>query len=181
MATVIGINGQFPGPILNVTSNWNVVVNVKNGCDEPFLLTWNGIEHRKNCLQDGVLGTNCPIPAGWNWTYQLQVKHQIGNFFYFPSLSFQRAAGGYGEIIINNKEVIPVPFGMPDGDTIFISDWKQELRQDVEKGINLGVVDGILINGLCPYRFDGAVVPDGTTYLKINVEPSEFLKCICYT
>ena len=41
---------------------------------------------------------------------------------------------------------------------------EQELRQDVEKVINLGVADGILINGLGPYRFDGAVVPDGTTY-----------------
>ncbi|KAK4573523.1 hypothetical protein RGQ29_031470 [Quercus rubra] len=175
---VIGINGQFPGPILNVTTNWNVVVNVKNGLDEPFLLTWNGIQHRKNSWQDGVLGTNCPIPAGWNWTYQFQVKDQIGSFFYFPSLSFQRAAGGYGGIIINNREVIPVPFGMPDGDiTIFISDWysksHKELRQDVEKGINLGVPDGILINGFGPYRFDGAVVPDGITYLKINVEPGK--------
>ncbi|KAL4596939.1 hypothetical protein ACB092_12G200100 [Castanea dentata] len=175
---VIGINGQFPGPILNVTTNWNVVVNVKNGLDEPFLLTWNGIQHRKNSWQDGVLGTNCPIPAGWNWTYQFQVKDQIGSFFYFPSLSFQRAAGGYGGIIINNREVIPVPFGMPDGDiTIFISDWysksHKELRQDVEKGINLGVPDGILINGLGPYRIDGAVVPDGITYLKINVEPGK--------
>ncbi|KAF3957028.1 hypothetical protein CMV_017914 [Castanea mollissima] len=175
---VIGINGQFPGPILNVTTNWNVVVNVKNGLDEPFLLTWNGIQHRKNSWQDGVLGTNCPIPAGWNWTYQFQVKDQIGSFFYFPSLSFQRAAGGYGGIIINNREVIPVPFGMPDGDiTIFISDWysksHKELRQDVEKGINLGVPDGILINGFGPYRIDGAVVPDGITYLKINVEPGK--------
>jgi hypothetical protein len=37
---VIGINEQFPGPILNVTTNWNVVVNVKNDLDEPLLLTW---------------------------------------------------------------------------------------------------------------------------------------------
>ncbi|KAK7812993.1 monocopper oxidase-like protein sku5 [Quercus suber] len=170
---VIGINGQFPGPILNVTTNWNVVVNVKNGLDEPFLLTWNGIEHRKNSWQDGVLGANCPIPAGWNWTYQFQVKDQILRV-------------DIGGIIINNREVIPVPFRMPDGDiTIFISDWysksHKELRQDVEKGINLGVPDGILINGLGPYRFDGPVVPDGITYLKINVEPGEFLQCICYT
>uniref|UniRef100_A0A2N9HZ66 Plastocyanin-like domain-containing protein n=1 Tax=Fagus sylvatica TaxID=28930 RepID=A0A2N9HZ66_FAGSY len=173
---VIGINGKFPGPILNVTTNWNVVVNVKNNLDEPLLLTWDGIQNRKNSWQDGVLGTNCPIPAGWNWTYQFQVKDQIGSFFYFPSLSFQRAAGGYGGIIVNNREVIPVPFGMPDGDiTIFISDWytktHKELRKDVEKGTDLGVPDGILINGLGPYRFDGAVVPDGVSYGTINVEP----------
>ncbi|GMN50197.1 hypothetical protein TIFTF001_019357 [Ficus carica] len=121
---VIGINGQFPGPILNVTTNWNVVVNVKNNLDEPLLLTWNGIQHRKNSWQDGVSGTNCPIPAGWNWTYQFQVKDQIGSFFYFPSLNFQRAVGGYGGITINNRDVIPLPFLLPDGDvTLLISDW----------------------------------------------------------
>ncbi|XP_023547439.1 monocopper oxidase-like protein SKU5 [Cucurbita pepo subsp. pepo] len=175
---VIGINGQFPGPVLNVTTNWNVVVNVKNDLDEPLLLTWNGIQHRKNSWQDGVAGTNCPIPAGWNWTYQFQVKDQIGSFFYFPSLNFQRASGGYGGITINNRDVIPLPFPVPDGDiTIFISDWytksHKELRKNVENGIPLGVPDGILINGAGPFRFDNALVSDGIPFHTINVEPGK--------
>ncbi|RZS09139.1 hypothetical protein BHM03_00040193 [Ensete ventricosum] len=37
---VIGIDGQFPGPVVNVTTNWNVVVNVLNDLDEPLLITW---------------------------------------------------------------------------------------------------------------------------------------------
>lgn len=172
---VIGINGEFPGPILNATTNWNVVVNVKNHLDEPLLITWNGLQQRKNSWQDGVSGTNCPIPPGWNFTYQFQVKDQIGSFFYFPSLHFQRAAGGYGGIIINNRNVIPVPFGTPDGDiTFFISDWytksHKELRKELEDGIDLGAPDGILINGFGPYRYDGANVPDGTAFKIINVE-----------
>ncbi|KAG4191396.1 hypothetical protein ERO13_A07G090100v2 [Gossypium hirsutum] len=175
---VIGINGQFPGPILNVTTNWNVVVNVKNDLDEALLFTWNGIQHRKNSWQDGVSGTNCPIPAGWNWTYEFQVKDQIGSFFYFPSLNFQRAAGGYGGIIINNRAVIPLPFGMPDGDiSIFISDSYTKshkgLRKDVENGVDLGVPDGILINGYGPYRYDPTLVKDGIVYQIINVEPGK--------
>ncbi|KAJ9176670.1 hypothetical protein P3X46_011956 [Hevea brasiliensis] len=175
---VIGINGLFPGPILNVTTNWNVIVNVKNELDEPLLLTWNGVQNRKNSWQDGVLGTNCPIPAGWNWTYQFQVKDQIGSFFYFPSLNFQRAAGGYGGIIINNRDVIPLPFAVPDGDIIvFISDWytksHKELRKHVEKGDDVGVPDGILINGFGPYRYDEALVQEGITYQIINVEPGK--------
>ena len=40
MFQVIGIDGRFPGPVLNVTTNWNVVINVKNDLDEPLLLTW---------------------------------------------------------------------------------------------------------------------------------------------
>ncbi|KAK8639395.1 hypothetical protein V6N13_137777 [Hibiscus sabdariffa] len=121
---VIGINGQFPGPILNITTNWNVVVNVKNDLDEPLLLTWNGIQHRKNSWQDGVSGTNCPIPAGWNWTDWYTKSHK-------------------------------------------------GLRKDVENGVDLGVPDGILINGLGPYRYDQALVKDGIVYQIINVEPGK--------
>lgn len=175
---VIGINGQFPGPILNVTTNWNVVVNVVNHLDEPFLVTWNGLQHRKNSWQDGVPGTNCPIPSGWNWTYAFQVKDQIGSFFYFPSTLFQKAVGGYGGIIVNNRDVIPVPFGTPDGDiTIIISDWYtkdyKELREALDNGKGLGVPDGVLFNGLGPYRYNDSNVPDGITYATTNVEPGK--------
>lgn len=84
----------------------------------------SGIQMRKSSWQDGLLGTNCPIPSKWNWTYQFQVKDQIGSFFYFPSLHFQRAAGGFGGITVNNREIIPIPFDTPDGDiTIMIGDW----------------------------------------------------------
>ncbi|KAE8664830.1 Monocopper oxidase-like protein SKU5 [Hibiscus syriacus] len=117
---VIGINGQFPGPILNITTNWNVFVNVKNVLDEPLLLTWNGLQHRENAWQDGVSGTNCSIPAGWNWKYEFQ-----------------------------------------------------GLRKDLEKGVDLGVHDGILINVLGPYRYDQALVKDGIVYQIINVEPGK--------
>jgi FtsP/CotA-like multicopper oxidase with cupredoxin domain len=145
-------------------------MNVKNNLDEPLLLTWNGIQHRKNSWQDGVLGTNCPIPSGWNWTYEFQVKDQIGSFFYFPSTNFQRASGGYGGIIVNNRAIIPVPFALPDGDvTLFISDWytksHKKLRKDVESKNGLRPPDGIVINGFGPFASNGS--PFGT----INVEP----------
>ncbi|CAL5376640.1 unnamed protein product [Camellia sinensis] len=57
-------------------------------------MTWAGIQQKRSSWQDGVLGTNCPIPPKWNWTYQFQVKDQIESFFYFPLLNFQRASGG---------------------------------------------------------------------------------------
>ncbi|PUZ41066.1 hypothetical protein GQ55_9G473400 [Panicum hallii var. hallii] len=175
---VIGINGQFPGPPLNVTTNWNVVVNVRNALDEPLLLTWNGVQQRKTAWQDGVLGTNCAIPAGWNWTYTFQVKDQVGSFFYFPSTPLHRAAGGYGAITINNRDVIPIPFGFPDGDiTLFIGDWynrgHKELRRALDGGNLLGAPDGVLINGLGPYQYNESVVPPGIVYERINVEPGK--------
>lgn len=37
---VIAINGKFPGPTINVTTNNNVAVNVRNKLDENLLITW---------------------------------------------------------------------------------------------------------------------------------------------
>ncbi|KAG0486631.1 hypothetical protein HPP92_008726 [Vanilla planifolia] len=175
---VISINGKFPGPIVNVTTNWNVAVNVLNSLDEPLLITWDGVQQRKNSWQDGVLGTNCPIPVGWNWTYQFQVKDQIGSFFYFPSINLQRAAGGYGGFTINNRVIIPVPFDTPHGDiTLFIGDWfnknHTDLRKELDQGKALGVPDGVLINGKGPYRYNNTIVPAGIDYETISVQPGK--------
>ncbi|ONK55981.1 uncharacterized protein A4U43_C10F2920 [Asparagus officinalis] len=86
------INGQFPGPDIFSVTNDNLIINVHNNLTEPFLLSWNGVQNRKNSYEDGVLGTTCPIPPGRNFTYKLQVKDQIGSFFYFPSMYYQKAA-----------------------------------------------------------------------------------------
>lgn len=52
----------------------------------------------------------------------------------------------------------------------------QELRKDVENGVDLGIPDGVLINGLGPYRYDDTIVPNGITYQIINVEPGKDLE-----
>ncbi|KAL3499526.1 hypothetical protein ACH5RR_038619 [Cinchona calisaya] len=175
---VIAVNGMFPGPTVNVTTNYNVVVNVKNKLDEDLLMHWSGIFMRKNSWQDGVLGTNCPIPPKWNWTYQFQVKDQIGSFYYFPSTNFQRASGGFGSIVVNNRDIIPIPFDTPYGDiTIVIGDWyirnHTALRRDLNSGKALGIPDGVLINGKGPYRYNDTLVPDGIDYEKIDVHPGK--------
>lgn len=175
---VIAVNGKFPGPILNVTTNYNVVVNVKNKLDETLLVTWSGIQMRRVSWQDGVLGTNCPIPAKESWTYQFQVKDQIGSFFYFPSLNFQRASGGFGPFIVTNRAIISLPFATPDGDIVLmIGDWYTrnhvELRTALDNGTDLGMPDGVLINGKGPYRYNTSLVPDNIAYETVNVEPGK--------
>uniref|UniRef100_A0A7N0V3Y7 Monocopper oxidase-like protein SKU5 n=1 Tax=Kalanchoe fedtschenkoi TaxID=63787 RepID=A0A7N0V3Y7_KALFE len=175
---VIVVNDQFPGPVINVTTNYNVFVNVRNHLDEELLLTWSGIQMRRSSWQDGVLGTNCPIPPRWNWTYQFQVKDQIGSFYYFPSLNFQKASGGYGGFIINNRAVISVPFPQPDGDIVItIGDWyvrnHTALRKTLNGGQLLGMPDGVLINGKGPYRYNDTLVPAGIDHETINVDPGK--------
>lgn len=146
------INGQFPGPAIESVTNDNLIINVFNNLDEPFLISWNGLQQRRNSWQDGVWGTNCPIPPGKNYTYALQVKDQIGSYFYFPSLAFHKAAGGYGGIKIASRSVIPVPFAPPAGDyTILAGDWFNQSHNDLkailDSGHNLPFPEGLLING----------------------------------
>jgi len=82
------------------------------------------LQQRKNSWQDGVSGTNCPIPPGQNFTYRMQAKDQIGSFYYFPSLAFHKAAGGFGAIRIYSRPVVPIPFPPPaDEYTVLIGDW----------------------------------------------------------
>ncbi|KAK2398353.1 L-ascorbate oxidase protein [Trifolium repens] len=149
------INGQFPGPDIHSVTNDNLIINVFNSLDEPFLISWNGVQQRRNSYEDGVFGTTCPIPPGKNFTYILQVKDQIGSFYYFPSLAFHKAAGGFGGIRILSRPRIPVPFDDPAGDyTVLIGDWYQsnhtDLKAQLDNGKKLPFPDGILINGRGP-------------------------------
>ncbi|XP_068660379.1 L-ascorbate oxidase homolog [Aristolochia californica] len=146
------INGQFPGPNINSTTNNNIVINVFNNLDEPFLLTWSGIQQRKNSWMDGMPGTNCPILPGTNFTYHYQVKDQIGSYFYLPSTGMHRAAGGFGGLRVNSRLLIPVPFDDPEDDyTVLIGDWYSKdhktLQRLLEKGRTLARPNGVLING----------------------------------
>ncbi|CAN1843612.1 L-ascorbate oxidase homolog [Linum perenne] len=162
------INGQFPGPPIEAVTNDNLIVSVFNSLDEPFLISWNGVQQRRNSWQDGVYGTNCPIPPGTNFTYVLQVKDQIGSYFYFPSLGMHKAAGGYGGIKIESRPGIPVPFASPAGDfTVLAGDWYKMNHTDLKSSLDAGNVlplpDGILINGRgsSGYAF---TVDQGKTY-----------------
>ncbi|XP_021752254.1 monocopper oxidase-like protein SKS1 [Chenopodium quinoa] len=175
---VIMVNDQFPGPLIDVVTNNNLFIDVKNKLDEDLLVNWNGIQMRDNPWQDGVSATNCPIPPKGNFTYQFQVKDQIGSFFYHPSTHFQRASGGFGPFKIGNRSVIPLPFPKPDGEIIImIGDWYtrdyKELREVLKAGKDLGIPDGVLINGKGPYRYNTTLVPDGIEYENIPVEPGK--------
>ncbi|XP_037477389.1 L-ascorbate oxidase homolog [Triticum dicoccoides] len=161
------INGQFPGPRIDCVTNDNLIVNVVNNLDEPFLITWNGIKQRKNSWQDGVAGTNCPIPPGANYTYKFQAKDQIGTFTYFPSVALHRAAGGFGALNVYQRPAIPVPYPLPAGDfTLLVGDWylagHDQLRQTLDSGAPLPFPDALLINGMPSATLVG---DQGRTYL----------------
>ncbi|MBA0795834.1 hypothetical protein Gohar_006665 [Gossypium harknessii] len=121
------INNQFLGANINSTTNNNIVINVFNYLDEPFLLTWT------------------------NYTYRFQVKDQIGSYMYYPVTAMHKAAGGFGGLRINSQLLIPVPYDDPANDyTILAGDWFSKghiaLKKILDSGRNLGRCDGVHIN-----------------------------------
>ncbi|CAH9139108.1 unnamed protein product [Cuscuta epithymum] len=146
------INGQFPGPEINVVTNDNVIVNVFNHLDEPILFTWNGLRQTKNSWMDGVPGTNCPILPNTNWTYNMQMKDQIGTYTYFLSTQLHKAAGGFGALNIIHRRVIPIPYPQPSDDfTLLVNDWwntdHKILQRELDMGNPFPPPDGLIING----------------------------------
>ncbi|XP_044495612.1 L-ascorbate oxidase homolog [Mangifera indica] len=146
------INGLFPGPHIDAITNDNLIISVYNYLREPFLISWNGLQQRRNSWQDGVYGTTCPILPGKNFTYVFQAKDQIGSYFYFPSLGLHKAAGAFGSIRIWSRPKIPVPFPSPANDFIILAgDWYKTnhyiLRRYLDAGRKLPNPDGLLING----------------------------------
>lgn len=149
---VITINDLFPGPRINCTSNNNIVVNVFNNLDEPLMFHWNGVQQRKNSWMEGLYGTNCPIAPGTNYTYKFQVKDQIGSFYYYPTTTLLRAAGGYGMLTVHSRDLIPVPFPWPEEEYVVMAgDWyttsHATLKKSLDEGRTLGRPQGVIING----------------------------------
>ncbi|KAK4480373.1 hypothetical protein RD792_013445 [Penstemon davidsonii] len=98
------------------------------------------------------------------------MKDQIGSFFYFPSINFQRAGGGFGPIRINNGIVINVPFPKPEDEfDLLIGDWYQQSYKDVRTTGGMGYfTDWLLMNGKGPFslvqNYESFTLSQGKTY-----------------
>ena len=74
--SVIGINGQWPIPYITATVGDRVVVNVHNQLrNESTSLHFHGLYQNGTTEMDGAVGaTQCPIPPGASFTYNLTVS-----------------------------------------------------------------------------------------------------------
>lgn len=97
------INGQFPGPTVELHSGDTLVVAVHNllEVNEGVAIHWHGL-HVSNDM-DGVPGlTQCSIPRGGSFVYQLRIDvDQAGTFWYHSHSDAQRADGLYGPIVVH--------------------------------------------------------------------------------
>ncbi|KAH7029094.1 multicopper oxidase [Microdochium trichocladiopsis] len=159
------INGQFPGPLLEVNQGDNVVVNVQNNSPFNTTLHHHGIDMNGTPWSDGVPGASqYQILPGCGFTYSW-TANQHGSFFYHSHSTSQINDGLYGPIVIHPASDTPTPYGLIPGVSvetiqqaeaaripIVLSDWAHITSYDdwsistKSKMENL-CIDSVLING----------------------------------
>ncbi|KAK2062579.1 multicopper oxidase [Colletotrichum caudatum] len=108
--SMIKVNGQSPGPLIEANTGDTIRVTVHNHMlEESTTIHWHGIDQRNSVWMDGVHGvTQCPIPPGESFTYEFNVTDQRGTFWWHAHVSVQVTDGLFGPLIIHDPgEQIP--------------------------------------------------------------------------
>ncbi|VBB83984.1 Putative Multicopper oxidase [Podospora comata] len=100
------VNGQSPGPLIEINTGDIVRVKVNNLIwDESTTIHWHGIHQRNTTWMDGVAGiSQCAIPPGKSFTYEFEIIDQRGTFWYHAHSKVQYTDGLYGPIVVHDPD-----------------------------------------------------------------------------
>ncbi|KAK8947327.1 Laccase-3 [Platanthera zijinensis] len=150
---IVTVNGQFPGPTLEVKNGDSLVIKVVNGVKYNATIHWHGVRQMRNGWADGpAYVTQCPIKYGESYTYRFNIEDQEGTLFWHAHSPWMRSTV-YGAIVIRPKGNSPYPFPKPDTEALVILGewWIKEFIEMAEKALDSGAApdfsDALLING----------------------------------
>uniref|UniRef100_A0ACD5VTY4 Uncharacterized protein n=4 Tax=Avena sativa TaxID=4498 RepID=A0ACD5VTY4_AVESA len=174
---IIAVNGQLPGPTIDVFEGDEVVVDVINGSPYNLTVHWHGIMQLLTPWADGTsMVTQCPIQPNSSYTYRFNVTGQEGTLWWHAHSSFLRATV-YGPLIIRPRNGSAYPFPAPDQEVpVVLGEWWSRNVVDVEKDAVMSghrpvQSDAYTVNGLtgqlyqCANETFTAVVQPNTTVL----------------
>ncbi|XBJ19982.1 hypothetical protein VPH35_010878 [Triticum aestivum] len=121
------VNGQLPGPALEVREGDSVVVHVINKSPHGVTIHWHGVKQQLNCWADGAgMITQCPIQPSKNFTYRFNVNGQEGTLWWHAHVACLRATI-HGALIIRPRSGLDsYPFPVPDKEIpIIIGEWRE--------------------------------------------------------
>ncbi|KAG4989846.1 hypothetical protein AAZX31_11G237300 [Glycine max] len=149
----ITVNGQYPGPTLEINNGDTLVVKVTNKARYNVTIHWHGVRQMRTGWADGPeFVTQCPIRPGGSYTYRFTVQGQEGTLWWHAHSSWLRATV-YGALIIRPREGEPYPFPKPKHETpILLGEWWDAnpidvVRQATRTGGAPNVSDAYTING----------------------------------
>ncbi|CAN6614071.1 iron transport multicopper oxidase Fet3p [Trichomonascus vanleenenianus] len=128
---VIGINGAWPLPRVEVDKGDRVVVNMYNKLEDTAAsIHFHGLYQNGTNHMDGPPGlTQCAVPPGSNITYNFTVD-QNGTYWYHTHVMGSYPDGYRGPFIVHDKDA---PFEFDEEFTVTLSDWYHELMEEEEK------------------------------------------------
>ncbi|KAH0544590.1 hypothetical protein FGG08_001239 [Glutinoglossum americanum] len=123
---VIGINGAWPCPAIDVNVGDRVVIHVNNKLgNESTSLHFHGLFQQGAVTMDGPSGvTQCPIPPGGTFTYDFKIN-QPGTYWYHSHNKGQYPDGLRGPILVHDPRD-PHKGEYDEELVLTLSDWYHE-------------------------------------------------------
>ncbi len=118
--TMLGFNGQHPGPLLDVPQAATVHIDFRNNTTWPTTVHWHGI--RLDNRFDGVPGvTQAPVPPGGRFLYSVFFK-DAGIYWYHPHQreDVQQDLGLYGNMLVRSS--MPHYYGPAHREALLVLD-----------------------------------------------------------
>ncbi|XP_033341683.2 uncharacterized protein LOC117229350 [Megalopta genalis] len=149
--TILPINRQLPGPLIEVCKGDIIKVDVKNAAPGmEATIHWHGIFQYGYQFYDGVpFVTQCPIPSSTSFRY-LFGANNAGTHFYHSHVMTHMLDGQQGALIVHDPED-PYLNSYNWEYVMHLSDWMHELSLERFPGryhTNIGqAAENILING----------------------------------
>ncbi|ESW12433.1 hypothetical protein PHAVU_008G112100 [Phaseolus vulgaris] len=145
---ITAVNGQFPGPTIQVREGDTLVVHVLNKSPYDVTLHWHGIFQLLSGWADGPeYVTQCPIRPNHNFTYRFKIDGQEGTLWWHAHASFLRATV-HGALFIHPRRNHPYAFPKPYKHVpiLFAEWWKSNVMEFSDQTLTPSVA--FMINGL---------------------------------
>ncbi|KAI0599464.1 multicopper oxidase-domain-containing protein [Biscogniauxia sp. FL1348] len=173
--SVILVNGQYPGPLIE--ANWGdyIEVTVNNHIEEGYAqgpaegtaIHWHGFHQTGTPWMDGVPGVSqCPIAPGKSFTYKFRAE-VYGTSWYHSHYSAQYSGGLYGPIVVYGPSSMSYDL---DIGPIMVNDW---WHQDY-----FAVVEEVMSPNFTGHTLSNNNLINGRMHFDCsNVDPGDTAKC----
>jgi iron transport multicopper oxidase len=129
---VVGINGQWPLPVIEVDKGDQLVVKMYNGLgDKSTSIHFHGMyQNGTNEMDGATMVTQCPIPPGSSIMYNFTVN-QNGTYWYHCHTDYCYPDGYRQALIVHDKDSYFAD-QYEEEFVVTLSDWYHDLAEDIK-------------------------------------------------
>ncbi|EED16384.1 ferrooxidoreductase Fet3, putative [Talaromyces stipitatus ATCC 10500] len=163
---VVGINGQWPLPIIEVDKGDQLIVNMYNGLgDKSTSIHFHGMfQNGTNDMDGASMVTQCPIPPGSSFTYNFTVN-QHGTYWYHCHTDYCYPDGYRQALIVHDKDAY-FAHQYDEELSVTLSDWYHDMMEDIKPKFMS------LYNPTGAEPIPNAFLFNDTTNLSLSVKPN---------